>query len=252
VRARTRRQPVPRAAEITLAFLVGAATFVLVGALAAWISSDALIVIVAVPLAAATVLVTRLLGIAYAVPMAMAGMLAYDWYHLPPTHPLAVPSSSNFVDLLVYLAVAVLIGELAAHATRQARTSETARAALAEEQAALRRVATGVADGVPADELLASVAKEAGVLLEVDASCIVRYEDDEVVTVTGWSRPGYEPEPSDRIRLEGTSVSGEVHRTGKIARIDAYDDIEHPLPATKGLRIKSIVGAPIVVGGRLW
>ncbi|WP_406052668.1 GAF domain-containing protein [Kribbella sp. NBC_00889] len=243
---------VPRVAEIVLAFLAGAGTFVVVAVLAAWITSDALIVILAVPLVTTVVLVTKLIGIAYAVPIAMAGMLAYDWYHLTPTHPLGFPGWSNLVDLLVYLAVSVLIGELAAHATRQAQTAEVARAELADEQAALRRVATGVAEGVPAQELLAAVAEEAGTLLDVDATRIVRYEDDDLAHVTAWSRPGYDPRPYDRVRLEGRSVAGDVRRTGRVARIDDYDDIEDRLPLTRGLRIKSVAGAPIVVGGDLW
>ena len=243
----------PRVAEIVLAFLAGAATFVAVAVLAAWIRSDALIVVLAVPLVTTVVLVTRFIGIAYAVPIAMAGMLAYDWYHLTPTHPLGFPAWSNLVDLLVYLAVSVLIGELAAHATRKAQTAEVARAELADEQAALRRVATGVAEGVPAQKLLAAVAEEAGALLAVDATRIIRYEgDDEIVHLTAWSRPGYDPAPYERSRLEGRSVAGDVRRTGRAARIDDYDDIEHRLTVTRGLGVHSVVGAPIIVAGELW
>lgn len=243
---------VPRVAEIILAFLAGAGTFVVVAVLAAWITSDALIVILGIPLVTAVVLVAKLIGIAYAVPIAMAGMLAYDWYHLTPTHPLGFPVWSNLVDLLVYLGVAVLIGELAAHATRQAQTAEVARSELADEQAALRRVATGVAQGVPAQDLLAAVAEEAGTLLDVDGTRIVRYEGDDLAHVTAWSRPGYDPGPFDRVRLEGRSVAGDVRRTGRVARIDDYEDVEDRLPLTRGLGIKSVAGAPIVVGGDLW
>jgi GAF domain-containing protein len=219
----------------------------------AGIKSDVPVVLLGVLLAAAVIAVARLEGVAYAVPIAMAAMLAYDWYFLPPTHPLEFPTGANLADLLVYLAVAVLIGELAAQATRQAQVSEAARAQIGKEQAALRRVATRVAQGAPAQELLAAVAEEAGTLLDVDAARIIRYAgDDEVVNVTEWAKPGYDSGPFDRVKLQGRSVSADVLRTGRVARIDNYEDVEERLPVVRGVKIKSVVGAPIVVEGRLW
>ena len=47
---------------------------------------------------------------------------------------------------------------------------------LADEQAALRRVATLVARGVPAVEVFATVAEEVGRLLGTDGAGIVRYQ----------------------------------------------------------------------------
>ena len=64
-------------------------------------------------------------------------------------------------------------------------------ARLAEEQAALRRVATLVAEGAAAEELLAKVAEEVANLLgrRVD-SAILRYEPDETATVVAvWGEP---------------------------------------------------------------
>src|SRR6266545_4639869 len=62
---------------------------------------------------------------------------------------------------------------------------------LADEQAALRRVATLVARGVPAAEVFAALAQEAGRLLGADAAHVLRYEHDATVTlVAGWSRDG--------------------------------------------------------------
>ncbi|WP_344110425.1 GAF domain-containing protein [Kribbella alba] len=248
-----RARRVPLGAEIALAFLAGAGTFVLVAVVVAGIESDVPLVLLGVLLAAAVVALARHEGVAYAVPTAMAGMLAYDWFYLPPVHPLAFPDSANLVDLLVYLAVAVLIGELAADATRRARVSEAARAQIAEEQAALRRLATRVAQGAPAQELLAAVAEEAGTLLAVDATRINRYENaDEIVNVTDWSKPGYDSAPFDRARLEGRSVSADVLRTGRVARIDNYEEVEGRLAFARGVQIKSVVGAPILVEGGLW
>jgi signal transduction histidine kinase len=124
-------------------------------------------------------------------------MLAYDWFYLAPTHPLEIPDSANLVELLVYLGVGVLVGEVATRAARRGEVAEVARVELADEHAALRRVATLVAEVVPADELLAAVAAEAGTLLDVDSTRIDRFDaGDEIVTVAEWCKPG-------------TSVAGE-------------------------------------------
>lgn len=54
---------------------------------------------------------------------------------------------------------------------------------LAEEQAALRRVATLVARGVPAGELFRAVIEEVGRLLSVENVHLLRYEPNDAATV---------------------------------------------------------------------
>ena len=62
---------------------------------------------------------------------------------------------------------------------------------LAEEQAALRRVATLVARGVPPEQVFAAVTEEVGRLLSVDHAHLGRYEPDGTfTTVAGWGRTG--------------------------------------------------------------
>ena len=53
---------------------------------------------------------------------------------------------------------------------------------LAEEQAALRRVATLVARGVPTEEVFAAVTEEAARLLSVEYAYLGRYEPDATLT----------------------------------------------------------------------
>lgn len=66
---------------------------------------------------------------------------------------------------------------------------------LADEQAALRRVATLVASGAPTDELFAAVPQEAGQLLQADQTTMIRYGSDGTSTVVAsWRRTG-EPVP---------------------------------------------------------
>ena len=116
-------------------------------------------------------------------------------------------------------------------------------AALAEEQAALRRVATLVAEGTPPGEVLGAVAAEVGQLLPVDHAVIGRYDErgGEVTTVGEWSSgdPSGVPET---IHSGGRNVTTLVWETGRAARIDPEN----------GRSGSATVGAPIVVQGRLW
>jgi signal transduction histidine kinase len=253
VTAWERADRLPLSAEIALAFATGAGTFALASVAFAGITTAVVAASVGVLYLLAVIAIARFASIAYAVPMGMAGMLAFDWFYLPPTHPLEFPDSANLVDLIVYLGVAVLLGELAAQAARRAEAAEHARGQIADEQAALRRVATLVARGAPAHELFAAVAAEAGILLDVHGIRIARYQDEtELVHVSEWSKPGYDPPRYDHARLEGTSVSAEVLRTGRSARIDNYEDIAVRAPFARGIEAKSVVGAPVVLEDRLW
>jgi GAF domain-containing protein len=58
---------------------------------------------------------------------------------------------------------------------------------LAEEQAALRRVATLVARATPPEEVFAAVAEEVGQLFRVELAALFRYEPGRTaIPVTTW------------------------------------------------------------------
>jgi signal transduction histidine kinase len=124
---------------------------------------------------------------------------------------------------------------------------------LADEQAALRRVATLVARGVPPAEVFAAVAEEVGRLLGTDLAAMLRFELDETVTVVaGWSWEGGQLPVGTRYPIEGT-LSALMLRTGRPARIDRYADAVGRVAAlARQLGIRSSVGCPITVEGRLW
>jgi signal transduction histidine kinase len=127
-------------------------------------------------------------------------------------------------------------------------------AALADEQAALRRVATLVARQSPPAEIFAAVAEEIGRLLRVEDTTIFRYEDDWTATVV--ADRGDRPLPlplGSRVPLEGESATALVRRTGRPARVDDFSHAAGPLADyTRKAGIGSTVGSPIVVGGGLW
>jgi GAF domain-containing protein len=240
--------------EVALAFLASAASFALVAVTVVATGSDLLIALLAALYVVAIAVSFRFAGVAYGIPVTVAVLIAIDWYWVPPTHPPNFPDAGNLADLLAYLAGGVLIGELAARAGRRAHTSESARSELGEEQAALRRVATLVAHGEPPDAVFAVVAKEAGVMLNVDGARVVRFiGEDEILQLEGWTAAGLEPLPVGPLKLENTSLATEVMRTGRAVRIEDYASVNRVVPwFIQQLGIRSGVAAPIVVDGRLW
>ena len=134
--------------------------------------------------------------------------------------------------------------------------SRAALARLAEEQAALRRVATLVARATPPQEVFAAVAEEAGRLLAVDAAVLVRYDPQDTLEVVGtWTRTGA-PAPTPlggRLPLGGRNVTTLVYQTGRPARID-YSDVSGVIGqvASRDWGLRSSIGVPVSAESRLW
>jgi PAS domain S-box-containing protein len=124
----------------------------------------------------------------------------------------------------------------------------TERTALAEEQAALRRVATSVARESSPDQVFAAVVEEVGRIVGVDSTAMLRYEDDETATpVASW---GAHPVPvGARFPFEDDLCS-RVFATARPARVDHAADAADAATMAPGVR--SAVGAPIIVDGGLW
>jgi PAS domain S-box-containing protein len=139
-------------------------------------------------------------------------------------------------------------------AQRMVEASRDELRVLAEEQAALRRVATLVARGAPPDGVFAAVTEEVGQLLPVEFAGMGRYDSGMMTTVAAWSRTG-DPFPpvGSRLTLGGTNLSTIVFETRRPARIDDYAEGSGPIAAaTRERGIGSSVGTPLVVEGRLW
>jgi signal transduction histidine kinase len=126
---------------------------------------------------------------------------------------------------------------------------------LANEQAALRRVATLVARRAPAEEVFAAVAEEAGQLLPVDSASMCRYESDGTLTfVAQWGSVVARFPVGSRWTLGGHNLGTFVFETGRPARVDSYSDSSSgPLGAAiREAGLRSAVATPIIVQGRLW
>ena len=110
---------------------------------------------------------------------------------------------------------------------------------LAQEQAALRRVATLVAEGAPPAAVFDSVATEIEGLLGADGATLCRYEPDEEVTIVAHRGLNAALLPAGtRTSDKRENVTSLVRRSEQPVRIESYDGAS--------------VAAPIVVDGRLW
>jgi signal transduction histidine kinase len=127
----------------------------------------------------------------------------------------------------------------------------------ADEQAALRHVATLVAGGAPPEEVFAAVAEEFGRVAAADFTSVTRYYPDDTATIVGvWTRTGIlqPPATGERMRIGGQNITTLVYQTGKPARIDDYTG--EASGAFSGIALdwgaRTAAGVPIRVGGRLW
>ena len=124
----------------------------------------------------------------------------------------------------------------------------------AEEQAALRRVATLVARGGTPAAVLGIVAEEAGRLMSTDIAMIARYSPGPSATgVVGWRSDGRPIELGTEVKLGGRNVASLVSSSGRPARVDNYGAASGEVTRwVQGVGIRSSVGVPIMVEGRLW
>ena len=245
------------AAEAALAFVLGAGWFVLLSLLVSTglFSSRAVLGLTVIALDVALVwALARYRGIAYAVAVGVAGVVALDWYCIPPIHAARIPDAENALALGAYLVTGTLLGHLAASARRRAEESEQEVRHLAQEQAALRRVATLVAMEASPEKVFASVAEEIGKLLRLDFAALLRYETDGSATaLAGWSRDGRNLTVGSRWSLAPGTIAARVWTTGRAQRLDDYSTARGSLADTLGdLGVRSSAGSPVIVEGALW
>ena len=141
--------------------------------------------------------------------------------------------------------------ELIATAVSNAQARQDLRR-LAEEQAALRRVATEVAEGATPDRIFGLVAEEIARVTGLEWIVIGRFEPDRTMTPIG--AVGDHPyQPGTRWPLDGGNVSGRVLDTGRPVTVDPYGEMTGTIAeAAHTAGIHAGVGAPIIVEGRVW
>jgi signal transduction histidine kinase len=123
----------------------------------------------------------------------------------------------------------------------------------ADEQAALRRVATLVAHGAPPDEVLAAVTEEAGRLLGASHAMMSRYGSQGATMVASWNSSSIGFPIGTQWIIGGQNLHTIVFQTHRLSRIDDYAGASGPGAEARELfGVRSGVGVPISAGGRLW
>ena len=111
----------------------------------------------------AVLLVAIYWGPLVAVPVAVASMLAFNFFFLPPLYTFTLADRSNWFALAVYIVVAIVVGSLASrYRTRGAEAEQRER-----ESALLADIAADLLRGVPLDESLEQIEKRTATVLGV-------------------------------------------------------------------------------------
>lgn len=140
-------------------------------------------------------------------------------------------------------------------ARRQLEESHAAVSALAQQQTALRRVATLVAGNADPADIYPVAVTELARGLAAEHVTLVRYESDSecVVIASSDTQHGRKLVVGEHLSLDGDSVAAWVRRTGAPARIADYALASGPLASRlHQLGLVSGVGGPVAVSGRTW
>jgi signal transduction histidine kinase len=172
------------------------------------------------------------LGSAIGVPILAGGRIwGIGCVAMRGPEPLPASAEDRLQDFTDLLGLAI------ANAESRRRTHRLTR-----EQAALRRVATLVAEGAGPAELFSAVADEVARVLDVAAVSVVRFESGTTaIVVASHNDPGFPV--GSRTPLDRPGLGATVFETGRPARLG--DDERPPAASAQ-------VAVPITVEGRVW
>jgi len=202
--------------------------------------------------------VSTVWGVGLAMAMSVVSAIALDYFRDWPTIHFMPFELEDGVVITVFLVVALAANFVAGLArTRAVEADQRRREAdvLAEQQAALRRVATLIAHGISPSEIYAAVAEETARCLNMTDTEVARYDGNDAAIIV--ASHGLHALPrlgvGERVTLEGDNVAAMVLRTARAARMDNYKDAAGSLPArVREVGIRSVVAAPVTVDGRVW
>jgi signal transduction histidine kinase len=125
---------------------------------------------------------------------------------------------------------------------------------LADEQAALRRVATLVAQGLPAADVFSAVSGEVARLFGTKMAAVGKFEAEQpAVVVVGAAEETQMRVPiGTRLDLDDALVVTQVYRTGRSVRADLTSETVPAADVPHLINGASTAASPIIVDGRLW
>ena len=128
-------------------------------------------------------------GTIVAIPVAVASMLAFNFFFLPPVYTLTLADRSNWLALAVYVVTAVVVGSLASRYRSRGEEAEQRE----REAALLADIATELLGGTGLEQELGRIEERAAAVLGVSSVRIVlgdhgrspAHEAPYVLTVDG-------------------------------------------------------------------
>jgi signal transduction histidine kinase/DNA-binding NarL/FixJ family response regulator len=144
--------------------------------------------------------------------------------------------------------------ELVARAVSNAQARDELRK-LAEQQGALRRVATLVAQGAGLEQVFDAIAEEASRILGVKAMSLGSYDArTKMFTQMAWTHGPRSSAEWGQWSLDDSHLGGLMVRTGRPARIDDWGPLSGPIAERyreNGL-FQQAASAPILLEGSVW
>lgn len=162
-------------------------------------------------------------GLAFAIPVSVASMLAFNFFFLPPVHTLALRDSENWFALAVYLVTAIVVSDLAARARRRAVDAE-------ERQREAERLAEAT---VEAESLRRSDAFKTALLRAVSHDLrspltTIKAATEGLENADLDLRPGDREELLSAIRLEADRLDRLVANLLDVSRLEVGAARAHP------------------------
>jgi diguanylate cyclase (GGDEF)-like protein len=161
--------------------------------------------------------------------------------------PFAADGTPDLVEAQLFTVTMVGALLLLAAVMEERRRALLGHRAMAQEDAALRRVATAVARAPSLEEVSALAGQEAAALFEADAGIVVRFEATAAQVLGQHSRVGDDTAATGTlIEIEPGSAVAQVRDLGRPGRFDERGRKLSMPPYTQR------VAAPVFADGRLW
>jgi len=176
------------------------------------------------------------------------GYLSASWRDTAP--PLVESRMARFTEL-VTMAINNADGRVRLDASHERL------AVYAEEEAALRRVATAVAAGSTTRQVFDTVTAELRRLLDIEGAILVRFEDDRTATVVAICDPqaliAAGSKIGARVSTESGNLVSRVRHSRRAELAGSYNDESSlVVPDLGGAGLMGVVGVPVKVEGRYW
>ena len=120
---------------------------------------------------------------------------------------------------------------------------------VADEQAALHRIATLVAAGATETDLATAVSAEIGGLFGAQNATVLRWDGDTIRVIGGWAADDVDARlAGDVLSYGGDTITARVVETAAPARVDSAADLKTAFGRQRWaeLGLEASIGAPIV------